>query len=109
MNPSSLFEMKHSIVKAVSEYVDVEAEELVEVRSPSTQSLETRSVLDSCTAGTQPSVSSGIEGVDSLLVEGDHLTHAASHAWWPHSQRHAQRDMHVRQDLRWATSPTKAV
>ncbi len=33
MNPSSLFDMKHSIVRAVSDYVDIEAEELVEVRA----------------------------------------------------------------------------
>ena len=33
MNPSSLYEMRHSIVQAVSDYVDIEAEELVEVRS----------------------------------------------------------------------------
>ena len=32
MNPSSLFDMKHSIVRAVADYVDIEAEELVEVR-----------------------------------------------------------------------------
>ena len=32
MNPSSLYEMRHSIVQAVSDYVDIEAEELVEVR-----------------------------------------------------------------------------
>ena len=31
MNPSSLYEMRHSIVQAVSDYVDIEAEELVEV------------------------------------------------------------------------------
>lgn len=31
MNPSSLFDMKHSIVRAVADYVDIEAEELVEV------------------------------------------------------------------------------
>ena len=31
MNQSSLYEMRHSIVRAVSAYVDVEAEELVEV------------------------------------------------------------------------------
>ena len=31
MNAASLFEMKHSIVRAVSEYVDIEAEELVDV------------------------------------------------------------------------------
>ena len=30
MNPASLFDMKHSIVRAVADYVDVEAEELVE-------------------------------------------------------------------------------
>lgn len=33
MNPSSLYEMRHSIVQAVSDYVDIEAEELVEVGS----------------------------------------------------------------------------
>ena len=33
MNPSSLYEMRHSIVQAVSDYVDIEAEELVEVRA----------------------------------------------------------------------------
>lgn len=31
MNAASLYEMKHSIVRAVSEYVDIEAEELVHV------------------------------------------------------------------------------
>ena len=31
MNQSSMYEMRHSIVKAVSDYVDIEAEELVEV------------------------------------------------------------------------------
>ncbi len=31
MNQSSLYEMKHQIVRAVSEYVDIEGEELVEV------------------------------------------------------------------------------
>ena len=31
MNPRSLYEMRHSIVQAVSDYVDIEAEELVEV------------------------------------------------------------------------------
>ena len=34
MNPSSLFDMKHSIVRAVADYVDIEAEELVEVSCP---------------------------------------------------------------------------
>ena len=42
MNPSSLFEMKHSIVKAVSEYVDVEAEELVEVCFSPLTTMDTR-------------------------------------------------------------------
>ncbi|BDA47661.1 probable cell division topological specificity factor at C-terminar half [Coccomyxa sp. Obi] len=31
MNPASLHDMKHSIVRAVQDYVDIEAEELVEV------------------------------------------------------------------------------
>ena len=40
MNPSSLYEMRHSIVQAVSDYVDIEAEELVEVRAaPAEQTL----------------------------------------------------------------------
>ena len=32
MNPASLHDMKHSIVRAVQDYVDIEAEELIEVR-----------------------------------------------------------------------------
>ncbi len=31
MNQASLYDMKHSIVRAVSEFVDIEAEELVDV------------------------------------------------------------------------------
>ncbi len=31
MNPASLHDMKHSIVRAVQDYVDIEAEELIEV------------------------------------------------------------------------------
>jgi hypothetical protein len=31
MNQASLYEMKHSIVKVVQDYVDIEGEELVEV------------------------------------------------------------------------------
>jgi hypothetical protein len=37
MNPASLHDMKHSIVRAVQDYVDIEAEELIEVGcNPST-------------------------------------------------------------------------
>lgn len=35
MNPASLHEMKHSIVRAVQDFVDIEAEELVEVNASS--------------------------------------------------------------------------
>ena len=31
MNQSSMYEMRHSIVKAVSDYVEIEAEDMVEV------------------------------------------------------------------------------
>lgn len=31
MNQASMYEMRHSIVKAVSEFVEIEAEDLVEV------------------------------------------------------------------------------
>lgn len=33
MNPASLHDMKHSIVRAVQDYVDIEAEELIEVHA----------------------------------------------------------------------------
>ena len=52
MNPSSLYEMRHSIVQAVSDYVDIEAEELVEVRAAPTE--HTLAMPAQCASWQQP-------------------------------------------------------
>lgn len=41
MNQASMYEMRHSIVKAVSDFVEIEAEDLVEVNVSSDQEIGT--------------------------------------------------------------------
>eukprot|EP00891_Asterochloris_glomerata_P002648 jgi/Astpho2/2648/e_gw1.00049.43.1_t len=65
MNQASLFEMKHSIVQVVSEFVEIEGEELVDVNISADQDVGTIYTVNVPVRRVKPQVRCLLEGEDA--------------------------------------------